>query len=183
MRNLVSIVLLVILAAGLSSCEKIKGLFDVEFETTLSGDLDIYIQPSVMKSTASHKFEKYAIVNMFDDIDIAEYDENIRYFEVNGVVAEVISVDKENVVFKSGTILSIYDDTDGAEWTMLDDWPIVKGTKLTLKDIGGEVYQKVKTILDKKGEFKVGAEGESTEDNVHITLRIGIDTKVIANPL
>ena len=183
MRNLLNIFMLVILTAGLSSCEKIKGLFDVEFETILQGDLDIYIQESVMKSTANHEFEKYATVNMFDDIDIAEYEENIRYFEVNGVMAEVMFVDKENVVFKSGTILTIFDDTDGVEWTMQDDWPIAKGTKLTLKDIGGEVYQKVKTILDKKGEFKVGAKGESSEDNVHITLRIGIDTKVIANPL
>ncbi len=182
MRNLVKVILLVILAAGLSSCEKIKGLFDVEFDTTLSGDLEIDIQESAAKSTADYTFDTYATINMFDDEDIAEYDENIKQITVSGVVAEVIYVNKENVVFKSGTVLSISDNNNLVKWTMEGDWSIVEGTKLKLEGLG-DIYEAVEDILNKKGQFEVGAKGECSETGVSIVLRIGIDIKVIANPI
>jgi len=182
MRNLVKITFLVILTASLSSCEKIKGLFDVEFETTLSGDLDIEIQESAIKSTAIHKFEKYAVVDPFADDDIAEYDENIKDFAVEGVLAKVTFVSKKNVVFYSGTTFSISDNKGGVDWILENDWPIEQGTELTLKDLN-KVYLEVEKILNRKGEFTVGAKGECSEEGVSITLRIGIDTKVTASPL
>lgn len=182
MRNLVKIVLLVILTASLSSCEKIKGLFDVEFDTTLSGDLDIEIPESAMKSTASHKFEKSAVVDPFANGDIAEYDDNIKEFAVDGVLVKVTYVSKKNIVFYSGTTFSIWDKTDGVDWTIENDWPIEQGTELTLKDLN-DVYLEIEKILNKKGEFNVGANGLCSEEGVFITLRIGIDTKVTANPL
>ena len=182
MRNLIKIVLLVILTASLSSCEKIKGLFDVEFETTLSGDLDIEIQESAMKSTAIHEFKKYATVDPFANDDIAEYEDNIKEFAVEGVLAKVTFVSKKNVVFYSGTTFSISDNVDGVEWILENDWPIEQGTEVTLKDLN-DVYLEVEKILNKKKEFTVGAKGECSEEGVSITLRIGIDTKVKANPL
>lgn len=182
MRNLIQVALLVILTASLSSCEKIKGLFDVEFETTLSGDLDIEVQESAMKSTASHKFEKSAEVDPFANDDIAEYEDNIKDFAVDGVLVKVTYVSKKNVVFYKGTKFSIWDDEGGVDWTMENDWPIEQGTELTLEDLS-KVYLEVEKILNKKKAFNVGVDGLSSETGVFITLRIGIDTKVTANPL
>ena len=59
----------------------------------------------------------------------------------------------------------------------------LEGTVITLEDLGGKVYKGVEDILDRMGQFTVGAVGECTETDVYITLRIGIETKVTANPL
>lgn len=176
------IVLLVTLTAGLSSCEKIKSIFDVEFDTTLSGDIDIDIEESALKSTNSYKFQKWADVDPLDDDDIAEYIDNIKDFAVNGVIAKVIYVDKANVLFKSGTTFHISDNIDKVSWTLGSDWAVEEGQELPLKD-GAGVYEAVANILKKKSAFKIGAEGVCSETNVSITLRIGIDTKVTASPL
>jgi hypothetical protein len=181
MRNLVKISLLIMLTAGLSSCEKIKSIFDVDFDTTLSGNLDIDIQDA-LKSTNSYTFKKTATVNPLDDEDIAEYIDNIKEFAVNEVIVEVLYVSAGNVVFKKGTTFSVFDNNSKVTWTLGSDWDVTEGTQLTLEDVG-DVYKAVVDILDKKGSFSVGAEGESSETGVFVTLKIGIDTKVTANPL
>lgn len=182
MRNLLKIALLVALSAGLSSCEKIKSIFDVEFDTTLSGDLDIDIQESARKSTNSYEFQKWAEVDPLDDDDIAEYIDNIKDFAVDGVSAKVIYVNKGNVLFESGTTFSITDNIDKVSWTLGSDWAVEEGQELPLED-GAGVYEAVASILKKKSTFTVGAEGVCSETNVSITIRIGIDTKVTASPL
>lgn len=182
MRTPLKVMLLVMLAAGISSCEKIKSIFDVDFDTTLSGDLDIDIQEPVTKSTNNYEFEAFADIDPLDDEDIAEYVDNIKSFAVDGVVAEVVYVNKENVVFKQGTFFVISDSNTEVKWTLSSDWTIMEGTEITLED-AGDIYKSVADILDKKGTFKVGVSGVSSETGVYITIRIGIDTKVTASPL
>jgi len=91
------------LTAGLSSCEKIRSIFDVEFDTTLSCVMDIDIQEPVVKSTNSYEFQTSVNVDPMDDEDFAEDIDNIKDIAVEGVVVEVLFVSKENVMFESGT--------------------------------------------------------------------------------
>jgi len=182
MKNHVKIVLLVLLTAGISSCEKIKSLFDVEFNSTFSGDMDIDIQDPVTKSTSSYEFHSATSVDPLDDADFAQYVDNIKDIAVSGVVAEVLFVNKENVLFESGTTFSITDSHSTVSWILGSDWEIVEGTEITLDDIGGG-YGELEDILNKKGAFTISAEGVSSETNVAITLRIGIDTEITASPL
>ena len=182
MRHLVKITFLVVLVAGLTSCEKIKSIFDVEFDTTLSGDVEIDIMDPVVKSTQDYQFESFKNIDPLEDEDIDEYLDNIKEFVVDGVTAEVAWVSKEGVIFKAGTKFIIADNNSEVSWTLSNDWELFEGTVLDLED-GGEVYKAIADILDKKATFKVGVSGTSTETDVFITIRIGIDTKVTANPL
>lgn len=182
MKNLVKLMLAILLTAGLSSCQKIKSIFDVEFDTTLSGDLDIDIQEPVKKSVDSYVFESWADVDPLEDDDIAEYQEKIKDFDVKTVLAEVLYINKGGVTFYSGTSFIIKDDLDEISWTLADDWAVEEGTTITLGDIG-DIYKSVGNVLSRKKKFKVGAVGTCSETGVSITLRIGIDTKVTANPL
>ncbi len=189
MRNLGKVILLVMLTAGLSSCEKIKSIFDVEIETTLSGDLDIDIQESAMKSTNSYEFESSALIIPTDDEDIDEYSGNIKDFAVDGVLAEVLSVEIENlelesVVFEKETFFYIKDNLDSAAWKKGSDWEIVEGTVFTLEDLGN-IYNVVEDILNRnmEGQFTVGVDGVCSETGVSIVIRLGIKTTVTANPL
>jgi hypothetical protein len=182
MRNLMNFAILLALVAGLSSCEKIKSLFDVDFDTTFSGDLDIDIPESALKSAIGYEFQVQATIDPLDDEDVAEYIDNIKEMQVNDVLATVVAVNKENVAFESGTFFKIADDTDVVTWTLTSDWPITEGTELTLGDLGG-TYKVVQDILERKGPFKIGVEGTCTQKGVNITIRLSIDTKVIASPL
>ena len=182
MRKWMGITMFVVLAAGLSSCEKIKSIFDVEFDTTLSGDLDISIQESAMKSTAAYSFSTTTDVNPLDDPDIEEYIDNIKDFDIKEVVAEVVYVNKGSVTFGEGTVITIYDDIDEATWPVPGNWEITEGTTLSLEDVSN-VYKKVATILNRKKSFTISASGTCSDTGVEIVIRVAIDTKVIANPL
>ena len=183
MRNLLKIVLLIMLTAGLSSCQKIKSLFDVEFETTLTGDLNIDIPESAKKSTNFVKFEDSALLNPLSDDDIAEYSENITNFDVTKVLGEVTYVNKSNIVFKSGTSFYITDGTSTVTWIIDSDWSIVERTQLTLGDIGSEIYKEIGEILGKLEQFTVGIDGECSESGVSVDIDFIIEVTVAANPL
>lgn len=182
MRNLVKIVMVVMLASGLSSCEKIKSIFDVEFDTTLSGEMDIEIQDDVKKSTNEYEFQTSTLIDPLDDEDIDEYVDNIKDFAVNLVEAEVMFVSKENIIFKAGTSFSVYDANDKVSWTLGSDWLVTEGTLVTLEDIS-EVYDAVADILAKKQPFSISVNGTSTEKGIFVTIGMNIETMVTANPL
>lgn len=170
------------MSMGISSCEKIGSLFDVEFDTDLQGDLDVAVQEQVKKSVAAYGFEASATVDPLSDDDIKEYVDNIKSFDVNDVIVEVLSVNKDEVVFKSGTYFYVADGSSEVRWTLGNDWTVTEGTQITLED-AGDLYAAVAEMLDKKGAFTVGTAGECSDTDVFVTLRIGIDTHVTAKPL
>jgi len=183
MKNLMKIGILLALVAGVSSCEKIKGLFDVDFDTTLSGELDIEIPESGLKSAEFYEFTSVATIEPLDDEDIAEYYDNIEEINVNAILATVVGVNKNDVVFKKDTYFQILDKADTATFTVQEDWPIMQGTSLTLGELGSDNYKTVELILNKKKQFQIKAKGECTQKGVEITIDLGIRTTVIANPL
>lgn len=182
MKKILTIVLLITLAGGLSSCEKVKGWFEVEFDTTLNADLDIEIDESAKKSTNDHEFHTSTSLSILDDDEIAEYEANIREIEVTGIVAEVKEVNKASVIFRTGTVFTVEGDNKTASWTMGNDWIIIEGTQLTLEDTG-ESYDLVKKILDTHGVFEVKADGFCSETGVTVVIQFSIHTTITASPL
>lgn len=182
MRNLAKIVLLISLSAGLTSCEMVRGWFEVEFDTTLSGDLDIDIQESAKKSTNDHDFQASTKLNLLDDEEIEKYEANITEIEVTGIVAEVTYLSTSSVIFRGETSFSISDSSSSVEWTLGNDWTIFEGAEISLEDMGG-TYDLVKGILDKHGEFQVSTVGKCSEAGVSIVITIGIDAIIKASPL
>jgi hypothetical protein len=182
MKNLLKLTTIIMLAAGLSSCEKIKSLFDVEFESELSGNLLVNVAELQKKSTDAYSFSASATIDPLSDEDIEEYVDNIKEIDVDGIIAEVTSVNKDNVVFKAGTFFTIKDDMNVVTWTLSSDWPIVVGTTLALEDLGG-VYDAVSEILDRKEVFEIGVEGECSETGVSIVISLGINSTITATPL
>jgi hypothetical protein len=181
MKNLTRIVLIMALAAGMVSCESIKGLFDVDFDTTLSGTLNVNVQEQVKKAVG-YPFGTSAKMNPMDDPDIADYADKIVDVTAKGIVAEVVAVNKDNVVFYQGSSFTLWDNADSVYWEISEDWPIVVGTTLTLKDLGG-AYDDVSTILSKKQEFYIKTQGTCSQTGVFIEIRIDIETTVTGNPL
>lgn len=183
MKKAIHLAILVILAGTITSCEKIKGWFDVEGESSLSTNLYIDIMESSMKSTNSFDFYEEAFINPLADEDIAEYEENIKKIEATKIAAKVTSVNKENVIFEKGTKIAVKGSVY-VEWTLAEPWNVTVGDVISLDDEQTlNLYQKVTGMLTNLETLTIIADGTCNQEGVSVTLEVGIDIKYTANPL
>jgi hypothetical protein len=180
MKSYAKLFLLAMFATGLASCS----LLDVEFDATYSGDLEIEVQePSVKSANAdSYPFQASATINVLDDEDVYEYQDKINDFIVSGVTATVSWVNQGDVEFLPQTAFTITNGTRTATWTLDSSLPIVEGTSVTLTDLG-DIYKTVSEILADLKPFTVSTVGSCNKAPVSAVIRLGIETKVVANPL
>jgi hypothetical protein len=181
MRSLVRVILLAILAVGVGSCS----LFDVEIDTVFEGDLFVEVdEPMVKSATAdSYPFQASATIDVLDDEDVYEYQDKIDDFIVSGVTVTVTSVTpSEGVEFLPQTAFTITNGTRTATWTLATSMPVEVGTSQDLEDLG-KIYETVNAILGDMKPFTISAVGSTNVAPVSAVLRLGIDTKVVANPL
>ena len=61
-----------------------------------------------------------------------------------------------------------------------DDWSIEPGFSLTLDAAS---YDAIDDILDDRADFTISTLGTCNKGGVHITLRFGIETRVVVTPL
>ena len=179
MKTSLRVLVLVMLTASLSSCENIKDLFDVEIETTIEGDLHFVSDEAELKSTEDVGFEASVTVPVLND-DTYEYEDKIKDFMTSDITVEVLSVDSSDVILRSGTSFTIENSNAGYTWTLTSDWPIVQGSSLTLDAAS---YDAIDDILEDMMPFTMSTSGTCNKGGVHIGLRYGIETTVVANPL
>jgi hypothetical protein len=179
MKSTVSILMLVLLAAGFTSCEKIRSLFDQEVDTTISGDLNILTDATEMKSTNSYGFNESITVDVLND-DLYEYEDQIKDFVVSGVTAEVIYISETGVELLADTKFTISNANHTVVWTLGSAWPISVGTSIDLNDAG--LYDMVAQILDDRVPFTMSAVGECNKGGVSIEIRLGVETTVTVRP-
>ena len=179
MKNYVRVFLLAMLATGIASCS----LFDVEFDTEFEGDLAIEVEEPVLKSTLeAFPFSASTTINVLDDEDVYEYQDKIDDFIVSGVTATVTWINTDGVEFLAQTAFTITNGTRTVTWTLPVNVPIEEGTSLNLEDLG-DVYKTVSAILSDMKPFTVSAVGNCNKAPVSAIIRLGIETKVLANPL
>jgi hypothetical protein len=179
MKNVMRYAFLLLLAAGLGSCS----LLDIDFETTLSGVLDVEVEEPMAKGMAEwYPFSSFATIDPTDDKEVEKYVDKIVSVGVDGVIATVESVSTGGIIFKSGTTFSIYDDEDTVSWPIPKDWLIESDDFLMLEDLHGN-YDAVEDILLKMEEFTIGMVGNSSEAGVLITIRLDVKTTITGNPL
>jgi len=181
MRSLIRVFLLAILAVGVSSCS----LFDVEFDTVFEGDLFLQVDEPMVKSTGaeSYPFQASATIDVLDDEDVDEYQDKIDDFIVSGVTVTVTSVTpSDGVELLPQTAFTISNGTRTATWTLATSMPVEVGTSQDLEDLG-KIYETVNAILGDMKPFTISAVGSTNVAPVSAVLRLGIDTKVVANPL
>jgi len=184
MKNMVYLVMLISIAAIVSSCEKIKSIFDVELNTTLSGTLLIDVDEPAKKSTESYSFYQSVDVSPLDDEDIAEYEDNIKKIKVTKIIASIEDVNKEDVVFEKGTMITIKGSSDELTWILQEPWTIIEGEEIILNDdVSVEIYKTITKMLTDLETLTIIAQGNCNQTGVYVTLVVGIDVKVTANPL
>lgn len=180
MKNAVKILLLLMLTASLTSCEKIKGWFDVEVDTTIEGTFTLVSDATELKSTEDYKIDDFITVQVLND-DLYEYEDEIQSFMASDVTFEVMSVDSSDVVLRAGTEFLIFNTKNpGIRVSLPFDWPVEKGASLTLDEASLDI---INDILDDLIEFTISATGSCNKGNVTIDLRYGFEVTAIANSL
>jgi hypothetical protein len=177
MRHLTKIVIGLILAAGMVSCE----LFNVDVETTLSGDLDISVDDAAAKGTNAFPFDASTTIDPLSDPDVEEYADKIVDVGVDGVVAVVDFVSEEGASFLSGSTFTVANADKSASFTLTEDWDIEVGSTVTLTDLGG-FYNDMADIIQDLQVFTLGMTGTSSKTGVEVTVRIDIETTITGNP-
>jgi len=179
MKYALRILVLAMLTASLSSCEGIRNLFDVEIDTTVEGDLTFVTDETQLKSTNDVAFSASITVQVLNE-DTYEYEENIKDFMTSDVTVEVLSVDSEDVILRSGTNFTIENVNASYTWTLTADWPIEAGMSVTLNAAS---YDVIDDILEDMLPFTMSTSGTCNKGGVTIGLRYGIETTAVATPL
>ena len=186
MKTAVRIFMLVMLTSSLSSCEMIRGWFDVEIDTTIEGELDILTDASELKSTDDHGFNASTTIQIMND-DLVEYQDLINAIRAKSVSIEVISVDSAGapitgVIILADTQFGISNPNTSLIWELDSDWPIEPGFEIELP---AESYSVLNEILNDYEDYPVtiSADGTCNNGNIDIVLNYGIVVKVESSPL
>lgn len=162
----------------LSSCEKIKSVADVKFDTSLSANLDVVVPPASVRSIDG-TFNESETIDPTSDPDIAEYLNNIQSYSIQSISAKIVAISKD--VTLTNTTLSCFNGTQNASWTYAN-LPITLNTEVELDNTNGQ-WNTVNSILMTNQVFTVSASGTTSEDDVTFTIEVTINAEVTANPL
>lgn len=186
MKTIIRIIMLAMLTASLSSCESIRGLFDVEIDTTIEGELDILTAASELKSTEAYDFNASDNIQVMNE-DLVEYEDLIKAIRAESVSIEVVSVDSvgspiSGAIILAGTEFGISNPSAEYIWVLDSDWPIEPGFTI---DLPAASYSALNTILDEYEDYPVtiSAVGTCNKGNLDIVLNYGIEVKVESSPL
>ena len=180
MKSVVRILLVVVLTAGMSSCEKIRNLFDIKVDTTVEGNLFIQVDEVQTKAAPpTYAFNESVTIDVLNE-DTYEYEDQIQDFKIHGATLEVTSVSDDPITFLAGTEFTMSNANHTIVWTVSSDWPITVGTTLDLADKG--LIDDMEAILNELLPFTLTAVGECDVQGAAIGILLGIETTVTVNP-
>jgi hypothetical protein len=174
MKHIRNLALLMIAVLVISSCS----LFNVDVDTTFSGDMDINVEESMAKAAADgiHFIETVTIDPKNEDVE--PYLDKIDEVGVNNVTAEVTYVSEENVTILKGGIVTITaPGKDDALYELQEEWDIVLNAKFPLYDQDG-FYGEISAILQQLQPITIEMDAYSSVSGVTIGLKFNIDATV-----
>ncbi len=167
-----SIYLFVFLIVGVmsaTSCSKLE----TEFEASYDADLEVYTARDM-----DGAFSAYATINPDDNSDFRKNKDKIKNIDIISVSGKVIETNKS---FLLSAILSVYSDKNSTGWTV-SGLPVSVGTVLTLGNEDGQ-WDIIKQIANEKKTYHVSLIGNTSEDDISLTVRVTIKYRVTAKAI
>ena len=181
MKNILKLLMLVMLTASLTSCEKIKSWFNVEIDTVIEGQLNLVSSDTELKSAEAFSIDGSVPIDLSDNEDLAEYEDVIEDIKAHSVTLMVVGVDAADVVIHAGSEFSISTPTNpGLNWPIGQDWPIQQGTTVELT---ADDYSVLNDMLEGDEVVTFAATGTCNVGGVHINLTYEIDVTVEAEAI
>lgn len=181
MRNVLKFLILALLTASLTSCEKIKSWFNVEIDTVIEGQLNLVSEATQVKSTDLFGIDGSAVIDLSSNEDLADYEDVIEDIKTHSVTLIVVGVDAPDVVIHAGSEFSISTPTNpGLTWPISEDWPIQQGTTV---ELSADDYSVLNKMLKGDEVVTFAATGTCNVGSVHIDLTYEIDVTVEAEAI
>ena len=186
-RNLfTAVVLLSFVSLTFMSCEKIKDLTDIPIETTLDVDVPATSAMAVkssLKSTseAVYPFEGSAIIDPTSDSDINKYKKKIRSWEIKKLMNRVKNIHTPSTLIKGELVITDEETDDVLLKKEVTNLKLTTGA--VVMEIMGSDWTKVTDALGELHSLRVNLKGDIDKPGVVILFGIGLDVKIIANPL
>jgi hypothetical protein len=183
MKTTLKVIALLILAGSFVSCENIKSLADVDFDTTVQTNLNLASDGGTTKSSlVDYSFSGSATLNPTNDPEVQKYIDKIKDYAVKSITLTVTSVSEPGVKILKDSYFKIHDTGDEVTWTLDADFDVEIGNSYTLSNTTGD-YATVQKILRKNSTSTVSGEGYTNIGDVTITLDTKIEATITANPL
>jgi hypothetical protein len=186
-RNLfTAVVLLSFVSLTFMSCEKIKDLTDIPIETTLDVDVpatSALATESSLKSNseAGYPFDGSAIIEPTSDSDINKYKKKIRSWEVKKLTNRVKNIHTPATLIKGELVITDEETDDVLLKKEMTNLRLTTG--VVVMELMGSDWTKVTDALGELHSLKVSFKGDLDKPGVVIVFGIGLDVKIIANPL
>ncbi|MDX2432041.1 MAG: hypothetical protein QNK35_13980 [Bacteroides sp.] len=158
-------------------------MLNVDFDTTMSGVLNIDVEEDMAKSAAEGThFTGTVTLDPQEDEEVEKYADKIVAVGVGNITATVITVSKSDVIVMKGSevIVTSKGKTD-AKYILPDEWSIVVGNSFQLENQDG-FYGEVDAILKDVNPFTIDMDGYSSVSGVTIGLKFSIDATVTGSP-
>ena len=183
MKTTLNFLALLLIAVSFVSCESIKSLADVEFDTTVRTNLNLTSEGAVTKSSlVNYSFSGSATLNPTNDPEVQKYIDKIKDYTVKSITLTVTSVSESGVKILKDSYFKLYDADDDVTWTLDADFNVEVGNSYTLSNNTGD-YATVQKILRKNSTSTITGEGYTNTGNVTIVLDTEIEATITANPL
>jgi len=168
-----------------SSCEKIKGLTDVDFDADLKADVVTTSEGEAasaeLKSAneRGYAFEGNKVIDPTSDSKIDKYWKKICQWEIKKIIVKVKSISKD-AILKQGQF-EIKDESTGAVLLTeeVQDVHLTKG--LAVLTILSTDWGEVISALDAQHSLIVGVNGTLDQASVSVTYEVVIPVTITAN--
>ena len=122
MKTTIQALFLAVAVAGMMSCEKLKSVADVEFDTAMSTDLDIAVEQAVKSTLDGFSYSAEAAIDPTSDPEVKKYADKIKKYEVTSLTVTVTGVSESGVTLGQGTWFMISDASSSAKWILPADF-------------------------------------------------------------
>jgi hypothetical protein len=169
-------VFIVLLCIPLSSCEKIKELADVSFETTIP--LSFVINETAVNNSGK-TYTESKLLNAASDPEIAKYASKIKEIKVSKITYTISNANPNTVTFTNGTIKIVATSKQIASVASIN---LTSTTETDLITDTSGLNELAAKLLDDKQEM-VQLQGNLSKTPVTFNLTFKFYAKVTANPL
>jgi hypothetical protein len=174
MKHIKKLAFLMIVVLAMTSCD----MFNVDVDTTFSGDMDINVEESMAKAAADgiHFIETVTIDPKNEDVE--PYLDKIDEVGVSNVTATVTYVSEDNVkILKGGIVTITAPGKKDAQYMLEEEWDIVQDASFSLTDQDG-FYGEISAILKQMEPITIVMDAYSSVSGVSIGLKFNIDATV-----
>ncbi len=171
--------LIVLLGITHSSCDKIKSLADVKFESEFATNLNINIEPGIQKASINGVFYAEATIDPNSDDEFAKYAEKIKEINIKSARIEIVSIDPSPIQLITGELRFTTESVGDAVWSY-ENVSLEAGASLEMDE---SQWSKVNAILDKKSVFTVILSGQTDVEAGSFVAKVMVKSEIVANPL